>query len=170
MQPLRQLPHRLHGPRVAGGRQPAPVRRRCCGLMDRNGKTSGAVRPDQVPGLHRRAHRGLVLPEVPVLQEDGLARGRVPRGPAGRDSTWPTKSARRWRTRSSRSSRRLPATALCEPTLFMHYARLIEDIYAAERVRELLRGPGHHVHRHPRRRPGNSPVRASAWSRRRAAR
>ena len=28
-----------------------------------------------------------------------------------------------------------------EPTLFMHYARLIEDIYAAERVRELLEDP-----------------------------
>ena len=28
-----------------------------------------------------------------------------------------------------------------EPTLFMHYARLIEDIYCAERVRELLEDP-----------------------------
>jgi NAD-reducing hydrogenase large subunit len=28
-----------------------------------------------------------------------------------------------------------------EPTLFMHYARLIEDIYAAERIRELLEDP-----------------------------
>ena len=28
-----------------------------------------------------------------------------------------------------------------EPTLFMHYARLIEDIYAAERARELLEDP-----------------------------
>ena len=28
-----------------------------------------------------------------------------------------------------------------EPTLFMHYARLIEDVYAAERTRELLEDP-----------------------------
>ena len=28
-----------------------------------------------------------------------------------------------------------------EPTLFMHYARLIEDVYAAERLRELLEDP-----------------------------
>jgi NAD-reducing hydrogenase large subunit len=28
-----------------------------------------------------------------------------------------------------------------EPTLYMHYARLIEDIYAAERARELLEDP-----------------------------
>jgi NAD-reducing hydrogenase large subunit len=28
-----------------------------------------------------------------------------------------------------------------EPTLFMHYARLIEDVYAAERARELLEDP-----------------------------
>ena len=32
-----------------------------------------------------------------------------------------------------------------EGTLYYHYARLIEDLYALERVRELLRRPGHPV-------------------------
>ena len=35
-----------------------------------------------------------------------------------------------------------------EGTLYYHYARLIEDLYAVERARELLRGPGDPLQRH----------------------
>ena len=34
-----------------------------------------------------------------------------------------------------------PADGPVEPSLYMHYARLIEDVYAAERTRELLEDP-----------------------------
>ncbi len=44
-----------------------------------------------------------------------------------------------------------------EGTLYYHYARLIEDLYCAEHVRELLRGPRHPGHGHPGQPAGDQP-------------
>jgi coenzyme F420-reducing hydrogenase alpha subunit len=41
-----------------------------------------------------------------------------------------------------------------ENTLYYHYARLIEALFAAERVRELLRRPRYPQHRYPQHPPG----------------
>ena len=43
-------------------------------LVDSTAQAARALRRPPVPGLHRRARRALVLPEVPVLQEARLAR------------------------------------------------------------------------------------------------
>ncbi len=49
-----------------------------------------------------------------------------------------------------------------ENTLYYHYARLIEALFAAERVRVLLRRPGYPQHRHPEHPARTS--RARAWA------
>ena len=89
-----------------------------------------AVRRPQLPGLHRRARRGLVLPQVPLLQEAGLAGRRLPRRAAGPPERRRAASRRRWRRRNSRCSSQLCGGKLVEGTLYYHYARLIEDLYA----------------------------------------
>ena len=49
-----------------------------------------------------------------------------------------------------------------EGTLYYHYARLIEDLYAVERAQQLLRGPGDPLQGHPHRRPRSPTAKASA--------
>ena len=48
------------------------------------------------------------------------------------------RSARRWPTRSSSCSRQIGGGRPVEGSLYYHYARLIEDLYALERIGELL--------------------------------
>ena len=89
---------------------------------------------------HRRARRELVVPEVPLLQEDGLARRRLPRRSAG-----PPEHRREIDTplanEEFKSFKGLNGGKPVENTLYYHYARLIEALFAAERVRVLLDDP-----------------------------
>ena len=139
-------------------------------LVDQAAPAARALRRPQLPGLHRRARRALDLPEVPVLQEARLAGWRLPRRPAGPPQRGAERWRRRWRSRSTSASRQLRGGKVVEGTLYYHYARLIEDLYAVEHTRELLEDPDILSHRHPDQPPGDQLSRAWASSKPRAAR
>ncbi len=52
-------------------------------LVDHNGAAAGTLQRRRLPRFHRRTCRTLVVPQVPLLQEDGLPQGRLPGRPAG---------------------------------------------------------------------------------------
>ena len=75
-----------------------------------------------------------------LLQAAGLSRGHLPRGTAGAPEYLRSAAARRWPARSGPSSASWTAAPVLS-SFYYHYARLIEILYALEKMEQLLNEP-----------------------------
>ncbi len=89
--------------------------------------------------IHRRGDRQRFIPESAVLQAAGLARGHLPRRPAGRINVAEAMGTPRADAELHEFRQRFGRMA--HSSFLYHYARLIEVMYALEAMQLLLQEP-----------------------------
>ena len=167
---VRQLPSLFMG-LVDERRRRRPLRRPAAGRSTPTARSSStALDPTTYQRVHRRGRRAVArYPEVGLLQAAGLSGWHLPRRPAGPAERRRPMGTPRADAELGRVPRARPG-AVPSSSFHYHYARLIEILYAFERIEQLLREPGHPVAPGARPRRASTTTRASAWPRRRAAR